>query len=637
MIMRGWADLIFRPDSGLLMPERNRRFGSWWLIIGLAVLVHVVVMASLPMVVIPRAGHDDALFVRQAAYLLMGKWLGPYDELTLAKGPFYPMWLALNWASGLPLPVSQGLAYAGACLALMAGLLPWLRSRAIAVFGFLALLANPAMTSAGMLRVVRDNLYTSLAVAVFAAAVWWIRAGDGGTRARIGMAVLTGGLCAAFALTREEGVWLLVPLLLAGQGYAGWRSWQDRGRRLRRAAMEFGLVALAAAVTGLGTGAVALTNLAVYGVADVVEFKQTEFVAAYSALSRIRHVRPKPYVPVSREALEKAYAVSPTLSLLRPALEGGILDGYQAHGCEAHAIRPCDGEVRAAWFMWALRAAVTVSGQADSAVSARTFYGRVAEELNAACDDGRLACLPPRHTMMPPFQWERVPVAIHSALSSLADMAVQSEAVPPRGAYSCLIDSCERPWMLPVLLDLLHVSLFVDPSGALEGAPRKAVSKPDRDRYDAAGGQALPSQQRADIVAGFLTRVSAVYRTVLPGALGLGFAVCLVLAYRSLVCRRVEPLFLAALAAAAVVVLRCGLIGYADAVAILRGNIYLGPATPFLLLFPLLALTGLARIRRSMTLETSTPMSDDPGPSRKPAVATAPRDFEQDDERKRGS
>jgi hypothetical protein len=49
---------------------------------GLTILLFTWLMASLPLVAIPEAAYDDALFVRQAVNLLAGRWLGDYDNLT---------------------------------------------------------------------------------------------------------------------------------------------------------------------------------------------------------------------------------------------------------------------------------------------------------------------------------------------------------------------------------------------------------------------------------------------------------------------------------------------------------------------------------------------------------------------------
>ena len=58
---------------------------------------------------------DDAGYLRLAASLARGDWLGPYDQFTLIKGPGYPAWVALVSWSGLSLSFAQQvLSIAGA-------------------------------------------------------------------------------------------------------------------------------------------------------------------------------------------------------------------------------------------------------------------------------------------------------------------------------------------------------------------------------------------------------------------------------------------------------------------------------------------------------------------------------------------
>src|SRR3990172_5696335 len=68
--------------------------------------------------------YDDDLFVSLATSFSQGQWLGPYSELTLVRGPFYPIFVGLNALVGLPLSVSQQLFYAAACWLVVTALRP---------------------------------------------------------------------------------------------------------------------------------------------------------------------------------------------------------------------------------------------------------------------------------------------------------------------------------------------------------------------------------------------------------------------------------------------------------------------------------------------------------------------------------
>ncbi len=88
-----------------------------------------------------QAIHDDMLFVSLAASIREGQWLGPYNNLTLAKGPIYPLWLALSSLTGLSVLLTQQVLYALAALVLTAALMPLLRTPP----GTNYLLSHPAL------------------------------------------------------------------------------------------------------------------------------------------------------------------------------------------------------------------------------------------------------------------------------------------------------------------------------------------------------------------------------------------------------------------------------------------------------------------------------------------------------------
>ena len=96
-------------------------------------------MCRLPL---PQGGIDDGLFARLALNVLRYGWLGPYNEMILAKGPFYPLFLAASSLWGLPFLAVQAALYAASSLALAraAGMLS--RSRIIEFIGAALLLLN---------------------------------------------------------------------------------------------------------------------------------------------------------------------------------------------------------------------------------------------------------------------------------------------------------------------------------------------------------------------------------------------------------------------------------------------------------------------------------------------------------------
>ncbi len=348
------------------------------------------------MATLAHALHDDALFAALALALLNGDWLGSYTSLTLVKGPFYSMWLAFNALLGAPLLVSQAVLYLLAGLLLLWAVAPGPRWRWPLVIGFAIYAFNPAPYAVAELRVLRAGIYVPLSVLILALCFCWFRVRDEAWRRKLPVAAALGLTVGCFWITREEGVWILPALALAWSGVVA--------TRWRMAATEAGLAAVAAAIAIFVVQGVATVNYVKYGVHDVVEFKQREFLDAYGALSRIDHAAWRPRIVVPREVWARAYDVSPAFAELRPHLGGAVGDFWANESCQYGHPIPCPDEIAGGWFMFALREAVARAGHYESATKARAYYARVATELNGACDDGRLACSARRRSMAPPYR-----------------------------------------------------------------------------------------------------------------------------------------------------------------------------------------------------------------------------------------
>ena len=114
---------------------------------------------NLPVSIYTTAGHDDALFRTRAYQILLGNWLGPYNQMTLAKGPAFSLLLAANAVPGIPITLFVSLCYLLACWLLVCTL------RRIGMNTYLVLLLYPILLfhpAVLPLRIIRDNVYPAL-------------------------------------------------------------------------------------------------------------------------------------------------------------------------------------------------------------------------------------------------------------------------------------------------------------------------------------------------------------------------------------------------------------------------------------------------------------------------------------------
>ncbi len=350
--------------------------------------------------------HDDELFVRQAGSLLRGEWLGAYDQMTLIKGVVYPAWIALSRAAHVPLLLGQHLLYIAACWLFVAALRPLVRRRWWLAAAFAVLLFNPATLL--NVRVVREGIYLAFTLMVFAGGAGLIARGGQSLKTVAGWSAGLGAALALFWLTRGEGVWILPSVLLMLM-FAAWKIMRERKGRM---AWRLAALLLPLLLCGLAVLTVCAVNRRVYGVFITDEFKAREFKAAYGALMRVRPRQFHPYLMVARETRERIYMYSPAFAELREHLEGGLGQRWAALGAKLSGFNPRSGELPGILFLWALRDAVAAAGHCGSAPEAMAFYGRLADEVNAACDRGRLPAYPRRDSLAPRWRAEYGPFFI---------------------------------------------------------------------------------------------------------------------------------------------------------------------------------------------------------------------------------
>ena len=91
----------------------------------------------------------------------------------------------------------------------------------------------------------------------------------------------------------------------------------------------------------------------------------------------IKDREPVPRVSVTGEKLERMYACSPSLAMIRPELEENL--EYYA-GIDSN---PHDGDVEDGWMIWALKKAAFTNGAADTLPKSQAYWLRVCRELQA--------------------------------------------------------------------------------------------------------------------------------------------------------------------------------------------------------------------------------------------------------------
>ncbi len=356
--------------------------------------------------------YDASSFVVHATNIALGQWFGRYDQFTLMKQPFFPIYMAGVQEFGIPLPIAHLMLYGLACCVACFAVKPIVRSPFLLSAMFLVLYFNPVEADIYSWYTTRSQVNPSVTIlTVFCAIGLYLRRGaPSGTKLR--WAAALGLSWGAFWLTREEAVWILFPLalLLAAFLYAPVR--ERNLPELRSRALTAAVpVALWAAVIGT----VMLLNGVYYGWYTTAENVSPELGSAWNSLARIDTGKPAMRsVPVPRAALSAAYRISPAARELEPALDGAIGDFWVSSWCQQPGCTEMNTN-----FIWALRGAVSQAGHYTSGAAARAFYLRLAGEIDAACDAHRITCRPKRHSLAPPVGLTDIPRIASNAVAGM--------------------------------------------------------------------------------------------------------------------------------------------------------------------------------------------------------------------------
>ncbi len=370
---RGNLDLSRLEESA----KRSKLSANWRPAYLLASAAYIIFVAHQPVQILQNLIHDDAMFWSHGFQILSGNWLGNYSQMTLPKGVGFPFVIAIGGALSLPVQVFSALILIGS-LSLLVRSLRLLRVPEFVLLGiFLLTLSQSALI---MIRPVRDNLYASLTLICVVVLLEMLRKQDSKSYVRMFAFGLGVGL---FTVTREEGLWVIPGMLLLLVGVA--LLMRKNGSELK-----LGIKLVLSAVAGLIFVQILVmtVNFGFYGTATTQDFTVGSFPRALAAVQSVSESPAVKFNSVSLADMDAIYAVSPAFKELEPYFKGpGMF--WTRFGCD---FGPSTCGEFSSWFMWALRDAAASTGNYKSPATADAFFGRLADEVEFACDSQTLKC-----------------------------------------------------------------------------------------------------------------------------------------------------------------------------------------------------------------------------------------------------
>lgn len=419
-------NLTHSPETGSKLGKRSIYVRRVWLVLAVAASVlYLFVRTHTPISVHADAIHDDQHFMLMGQHIANGDWLGAYSQMTLIKGPGYPLFLAVNAWLGTSVSLSEAL-FEGLAI----GVFFWVFARIsrmpnIAIFGYIVTLWMPAPY---LERIMRDCIYPGQMLLVFSGLTAALYIEMPRTRRHV-CALMTGLVLGWFSLTREEGIWI-------APGVAVIALAATLHHKNKQQMKTFVLIPLA--VIAAGYGATQITFLSInkifYDSFAGVEINSSPFKDAVAALQSVQSGKQIPYVPVSKQVRETIYQVSPSFLKLKSYFDPPVGGSPWQFGCKFYP-QTC-GDIAGGWFIWALRDAAALNGFYRSPTTAAVFYSELTREVRKACRIGKLQCHPLLIGLFPRIsttQWTMLPTSLLHGLQEITLFTPNSTDIPSSG------------------------------------------------------------------------------------------------------------------------------------------------------------------------------------------------------------
>lgn len=324
--------------------------------------------------------HDDLWHITTASKAF---WFAKdYNQMTFIQYPIYALFIFATHFTGIPLRISIELLFILSGFLFSFSLIKLGLNKILGILCFALIVFQPVSFSL-FDHTLAETLYSPLLLLSLASffQLWQKR----NEKNAFFFPITTGLFLSLLWLTRKESLLIAIFLFFVTLVILGMAL--RKKHPLKKTFIPIkNVVLIPFSIIIFSFLLICTANYSVFGIFALSELDATGYKSAYQALQQIQIKNSPRYVPVSSEAREIAYSVSPALRKLQPYLEDRNNFAFfwtkKAQGIE--------NEMAAGWFYWLLRDAVYNAGYRTSS-SADAFYGQIATEINSAIKEKRIA------------------------------------------------------------------------------------------------------------------------------------------------------------------------------------------------------------------------------------------------------
>ena len=365
----------------------------------------------IPFSILPNSPHDDFLFFNLGTYISEFKWLGPYNNFTLIKGPVFPIFIGSSIMFQIPLRIFEALLIVSASFYFMLFLKKINLNNYVLLIFFAVLIFFPFQYTSVEFRILRQIIYPWIILIIFTSLIniVFIVLRDNVSKINkklvLHICILSLSIF-TFHFTREEGIWLfpflfLFILLIFYLFY-----------KAHKTKLFIKILFISTLIFLLLTSLLKAFNYIAYETTTINEFKNSDYVYGYSSLFLFGEDDDTFYAP-TKSSWEKMFLISPAAEELSKYIYSDAYKGWTATGCNGlrnghhRTLKTldCDDRMVSAFFLWAIRDAIWEAGYRTPS-DVFKFMRRLGDELHNACNLKYIGCKKVYQVMTPQYTFD---------------------------------------------------------------------------------------------------------------------------------------------------------------------------------------------------------------------------------------
>ena len=342
---------------------KNKR----WIIILIGIIIlRFLLSFKLPSFYLKNLRYDDRLMVNLSSYLLKGRYLGNYCDLTLVKGVIYPFFLAVLRLIKIPYSISLTILYIVACLFFTYGLMKTIKNKTILTIIFTFLLFNPISYSSDVFQRLYRNSILYIELLFFLGIVIIIIYDE---KEKILNYIFLGIIISIMLLTKEDTIssYFVLLILLIYKMYK------------KRTKKNLIIISIPIVIIILNLNIVSFANYLKYNIYTYDELRSSNFKKAYKKILQIKDDQKIDNVAIPKSTLYKLAENSKVFDFTKRQIDNRY-----------NLVVEKDQEVTNGNIVWYIRSWIYQKNNFQDGKESEEYYKKLSDEIEKLFNEGKL-------------------------------------------------------------------------------------------------------------------------------------------------------------------------------------------------------------------------------------------------------